>query len=123
MMTEQKTSYLYKNKSIPGTTMFDGQMSRKGFHLNKMCYSFNDAQSRAAFLADERAYCEKFNLSDVQKEAVLNRDILTLLSEGGSIYHLAKFAGIFGMNMQDIGALQTGLSVAEFQEKLRSAGD
>ena len=27
------------NKPIPGTTMFDGAMARKGYGLNKMCHS------------------------------------------------------------------------------------
>ena len=28
---------------VPGTTIFDGEQARKGYALNKMCYSFNDA--------------------------------------------------------------------------------
>ena len=29
-------------RAIPGTTPFDGTMARKGYALNKMCFSFND---------------------------------------------------------------------------------
>lgn len=116
-------SYLFNPEPIPGTTMFDGKMSRKGFNLNKMCYSFNNSSAREEFLTDELAYCRKFNLSEDQTNAIKNRDILKLLDEGGSIYHLAKFAGIFGMNMQDIGAIQTGMTVEAFHEKLRKAGE
>jgi protocatechuate 4,5-dioxygenase alpha chain len=122
-MTKQGKSYLDQQKAIPGTTMFDGRMSNKGFNLNKMFYSFNEAPAREAFLADQAAYCDQFRLTEVQKEAVLNQDILKLLDEGASIYQLAKFAGVFGMNMQDIGALQTGMSVEAFHEKLRKAGE
>ena len=43
--------------SIPGTTPFDGEQARKGYALNKMCYSFNDAANREAFVRDEDAYC------------------------------------------------------------------
>ena len=32
---------------VPGTTIFDGEQARKGYALNKMCYSFNDAANRA----------------------------------------------------------------------------
>ena len=39
--------------SIPGTPVFDGAAAQKGYALNAMCYSFNDAANRAAFLADE----------------------------------------------------------------------
>ena len=31
---------------VPGTTIFDGEQARKGYALNKMCYSFNDAANR-----------------------------------------------------------------------------
>ena len=34
---------------IPGTTPFDGDQARKGYALNKMCFSFNTAENRAAF--------------------------------------------------------------------------
>ncbi len=37
---------------IPGTTIFDATQARKGLPLNRMCYSFNSAENRAAFLAD-----------------------------------------------------------------------
>ena len=34
------------NAPIPGTTLFDGAQARKGYALNKMCFSFNDAENR-----------------------------------------------------------------------------
>jgi len=36
-------------QDIPGTTIFDGEQARKGMALNRMCFSFNDAENRAAF--------------------------------------------------------------------------
>ncbi|MDP3708339.1 MAG: protocatechuate 3,4-dioxygenase, partial [Polaromonas sp.] len=36
---------------IPGTTPFDGEQARKGYALNKMCFSFNSADNRNAFKA------------------------------------------------------------------------
>ena len=44
-------------RAIPGTTPFDGDQARKGYALNKMCFSFNDKANRDAFLADEKATC------------------------------------------------------------------
>ena len=41
-----------KPHPIEGTTPFDGDMARKGYALNKMCFSFNEAANRAAFLQD-----------------------------------------------------------------------
>jgi protocatechuate 4,5-dioxygenase alpha chain len=47
---------------IPGTPVFDGDAAQRGYALNAMCYSFNEAGNRQAFLADEDAYCARFGL-------------------------------------------------------------
>ena len=107
---------------IPGTTIFDCEQARKGYALNKMCYSFNHAGNRAEFLRDEDAYLEKYQLNPQQINAVKNRNVLEMIAAGGNAYYLAKLAGIFGLDMQDIGAQQTGLTREAFQDKLRAAG-
>ena len=108
--------------SIPGTTMFDGAEAQKGFALNRMCFSFNRADNRQAFLNDEDGYCARFGLPAEQREAVRERNVLKLLAAGGNIYYLAKLAGIFGLNVQDIGAQHPGMNVDEFKAKLVAAG-
>jgi protocatechuate 4,5-dioxygenase alpha chain len=110
------------DRAIEGTLIFDGALAAKGYALNKMCYSFNSADNRARFVDDEDAYCAKFGLNDEQRDAIRRRDVLALLQAGGNIYYLAKFAGIFGLNVQDIGAQQTGMTVDAFKEMLRGAG-
>ena len=107
---------------IPGTPIFDGEQAQKGYALNKMCFSFNSAENRAAFLKDEDAYCAKYGLTAQQREAVRHRNVLELIAAGGNIYYLAKLAGIFGLGVQDIGAQQTGMSVDAFKAKLAAAG-
>lgn len=108
--------------TIPGTVIFDGTQARRGYALNKMCYSFNSAENREAFLRDEEAYCRKYGLDEAQRAAIGQRNVLELIAAGGNIYYLAKFAGIFGLGVQDIGAQQTGMSVDAFKEKLAAAG-
>lgn len=108
-------------RSIPGTALFDGDLAMRGFELNAMCYSFNDAANRMAFLADEEAYCRKYGLTEEQRAAVAARDVLAMLAVGGNVYYLAKLAGILGLNVQDLGALQTGRSVADFKAMLVAA--
>jgi protocatechuate 4,5-dioxygenase alpha chain len=107
---------------IPGTILFDGEEAQKGLALNRMCFSFNRAENRDAFVKDEDAYCAKYGLSAEQREAVKSRNVLKLLAAGGNVYYLAKLAGIFGLNVQDIGAQQTGMSVDAFKAKLEAAG-
>ena len=58
------------SREIWGTPIFDGQAARRGYALNKMCFSFNEAVNRAAFLRDEEAYCRRFGLDEAQRDAV-----------------------------------------------------
>jgi len=111
-----------RRRDIPGTTVFDGDQARKGYALNKMCYSFNSAENRAEFLRDEDGYCRKYGLNPQQKAAIDKRNVLDLLAAGGNVYYLAKFAGIFGLDVQDIGAQQTGMTKEAFKAKLVAAG-
>lgn len=108
---------------IPGTTFFDGAMAMKGYALNKMCYSFNKAANREAFLADQEAYMEKYGLNDRQKQAIRAKVVLDLIAEGGNIYYLAKFTGIFKLSVQDLGAQQTGMTVEAFKAMLVKQGE
>lgn len=110
-------------RSIPGTALFDGDLAMRGFALNAMCFSFNEADNRAAFVADEEAYCARYGLTDEQRAAVAARDVPAMLAAGGNVYYLAKLAGILGLNVQDLGALQTGRSVADFKAMLVAARD
>src|SRR5262245_59711171 len=111
-----------RHHGIPGTVLFDGEQAQKGLALNRMCFSFNSAENRAAFKRDEDAYCRKYGLNEAQREAVRERDVAKMIAAGGSVYYLAKLAGIFGLNVQDIGAQQTGMSVDAFKAKLEAAG-
>ena len=107
-----------KTRNIPGTVIYDGEEAMKGYALNRMCYSFNSAENRAAFLKDEDAYCTKYGLNTQQREAIRKRNVLDLMAAGGNVYYLAKFAGIFGLDMQDIGAQQTGMTKEAFKAML-----
>lgn len=111
-----------RHHNIAGTTLFDGTQAQKGLALNRMCFSFNSAENRAAFLKNEDAYCAKYGLTPEQRQAVRERNVLKLIAAGGNVYYLAKLAGIFGLNVQDIGAQQTGMSVDDFKAKLVAAG-
>ena len=110
-----------RDYGIPGTPIFDGTRAQRGYALNKMCYSFNSAANREAFQRDEEAYCAQYGLDPAQRSAIRNRNVLELIAAGGNVYYLAKFAGIFGLNVQDIGAQQTGMTVEQFKQKLLDA--
>ena len=49
--------------------------------------------------------------------------MLDLIAAVGNVYYLAKFAGMFGLDVQDLGAQQTGMSKEDFKAKLVAAGN
>lgn len=104
------------------TPIFDGRAAQRGYPLNAMCFSFNDAANRARFRRDPEAYFDAYGLSEAQRQAVRDRDILGMIALGGNAYYLLKLANLVGMDVQDVGAQQTGLSRADFQAKLRAQG-
>jgi protocatechuate 4,5-dioxygenase alpha chain len=118
----EQARFAMQHRDIPGTTIFGPEEAQKGYALNRMCFSFNSAENRAAFLSDEDAYCAKFNLTPAQREAVRERNVLKMIAAGGNVYYLAKLAGIFGLNVQDLGAQQTGMNVDAFKAKLAAQG-
>ena len=105
---------------IPGTPVFDGDSAQAGYALNAMCFSFNEAANRDAFVADEEGYMARFNLTEAQKETVRARDVPGMIAAGGNVYYLAKLAGILGLGVQDLGALQTGMALEDFKAALMS---
>ena len=83
---------------IPGTTIFDTDQARAGYWLNQFCMSLIHAENRERFLADERAYLDEWEMSEDQKQGVLDRDFNALIATGGNIYYLAKIGGTDGQS-------------------------
>lgn len=107
---------------IPGTYVFDGAHSRVGYSLNMFCMSLNEEANRDEFRADEDAYLTKFALTRDQRAAVRNREWLRLLQLGGNIYYTFKLAIVDGLSMQDVGALMSGVTTAEFSQMMIDGG-
>jgi protocatechuate 4,5-dioxygenase alpha chain len=101
---------------IPGTYVFDLATSRRGYELNRLGISLTKPENRAACLADEDAYLDRFALSPEARAAVKARDWLTLVRLGANIYYIYKLTGLRGVpaRMSDLGAAQVGLSPEEF---------
>ena len=107
---------------VPGTPVFDGQTSRRGFRMNKLFMSLRDAAARERFLADEAAYCREFGLSAEQEKAVLDRDWQAMIDLGGSIFYVYKLAMMDGRSMQYLGGVFSGMTEEEFVAVMRSGG-
>jgi len=107
---------------IPGTTVFDAEQSRVGYHLNMFCMSLMKADNRARFKADERAYLDEWPMTEAQKQAVLARDYNGMIALGGNIYFLAKIFATDGKSFQYAAALMTGMSQADYAAMMLNGG-
>jgi len=107
---------------IPGTTVFDAQRARKGYHLNQFLYSLMSATNRKEFLAGEHAYLMKFPMSEEQRQAVMTRDWNTLLELGGVSYALAKLAFTDEHSYQYMAAEMTGMTQQEYMDMMIGGG-
>ena len=109
-------------KDVPGTTSFDAEQSRKGYHLNQFCMSLMKAENRARFKANERAYLDEWPMTEEQKQAVLARDLNRCIAAGGNIYFLAKIGATDGRSFQYMAASMTGMTQEEYAKMMLAGG-
>jgi protocatechuate 4,5-dioxygenase alpha chain len=109
-------------QDVPGTTIFDAEQSRLGYHLNQFCMSLMKADNRARFKADERAYLDQWPMSEEQKQAVLARDLNRCIAAGGNIYFLAKIGATDGRSFQYMAASMTGMTQEEYAAMMLAGG-
>jgi protocatechuate 4,5-dioxygenase alpha chain len=107
---------------IPGTVVFDAEQARRGYHLNMFCMSLMKADNRTAFKADERACLDKWPMTEDQKQATLKRDWNGMLQLGGNIYFTAKLAATDGLSFQQIAAIMTGSTQADYAQMMIKGG-
>jgi protocatechuate 4,5-dioxygenase alpha chain len=107
---------------IPGTTLFDAQRSRQGYHLNMFCMSLMKAENRDAFRADEAGYLRSRSLTPEQTEAVLTRDWNRMLELGGNIYYTSKLGATDGLSFQQLAAQMTGSTQQAYAEMMLAGG-
>jgi protocatechuate 4,5-dioxygenase, alpha chain len=107
---------------VPGTTIFDAEQARIGYHLNMFCMSLMKAANRDRFRANERAYLDEWPMTEEQKRAVLARDYNRMIANGGNIYFLAKLFATDGKSFQYAAATMTGMSQEEYAQMMLNGG-
>ena len=107
---------------VPGTTIFDAEQSRKGYHLNQFCMSLLQAANRDRFKADERAYLDQWPMTEDQKLGVLSRDLNRCIALGGNIYFLAKIGATDGKSFQQMAGSMTGMTEDEYRTMMVGGG-
>ncbi|WP_077033768.1 protocatechuate 4,5-dioxygenase subunit alpha [Pelomonas sp. KK5] len=107
---------------IPGTTIFDADMARKGYWLNQFCMSLMKAENRERFKADEVAYLAEWPMTEAQKAAVMARDLNECIRLGGNIYFLAKLGATDGRSFQQMAGSMTGMSEEQYRAMMLAGG-
>ena len=109
-------------KDIPGTTIFTIELARKGFWLNQFCMSLRKAENRERFLADNRKYLDEWDMTDEQKQAVIDRDFQKMLDLGGNVYFLSKIFASEGLSYVQAVSTMTDMNVQEYQQMMLDGG-
>jgi protocatechuate 4,5-dioxygenase, alpha chain len=107
---------------IPGTTVFDAEQSRRGYHLNMFCMALMKPAARAAFKANESEFLQQFPMTAEQREAVLKRDWNRMIALGGNIYFLSKLFSADGKSFQFTAAQMTGMSQESYAQMMLAGG-
>jgi protocatechuate 4,5-dioxygenase alpha subunit len=107
---------------IPGTTVFDAEQSRRGYHLNMFCMALMKPEARAAFKANEVEFLQRFPMTPEQRAAVLKRDWNGMIGLGGNIYFLAKLFSTDGKSFQFTAAQMTGMSQESYAQMMLAGG-
>jgi protocatechuate 4,5-dioxygenase alpha chain len=121
-MPDRSTQPTKDYDDVPGTTVFDADRARQGYHLNMFCMSLMKAENRAAFKADEAEYLKRFPMSEDQRRAVLTRDWNVMLRLGGNIYFTSKIAATDGLSFQQIAAKMSGVSQDTYAQMMLNGG-
>jgi protocatechuate 4,5-dioxygenase alpha chain len=107
---------------IPGTFVFDVERARRGYHLNMFCMSLMKPENREEFKADQRATLDKWPMTEVQKQVILDRDWNGMLEQGGNIYFTAKIAATDGLSFQQIAAMMSGVPQPVYAKMMLDGG-
>ena len=107
---------------IPGTYLFDKRACAKGYHLNNFCMSLMKDENRKAFLADEPTYLDKYKLTEAQRKAVLERNWLGMIQEGGNIYYVSKLGATSGFSFEAMAASMAGTTRENYRAMMIGGG-
>jgi protocatechuate 4,5-dioxygenase alpha chain len=107
---------------IPGTTVFDAELSRKGYHLNMFFMSLMKPENRAAFKADQVSYMRAYPMTAEQQQAVLDRDWNEIIRLGSNVFFMIKLAFADGLSVQQLAGSMTGMTAEQYSQMLLNGG-
>ncbi len=78
--------------------------------------------NRARFLQDEKRYLDEWPLSPAQRKAVLERDYVAMVREGGNIFFILKIAATDGRSVLSVVSSFTGQTQDEYAAMMIAGG-
>jgi protocatechuate 4,5-dioxygenase, alpha chain len=121
-MKQNIHDYLAELEDIPGTKIFTAARAREGYHLNQFAMSLMKAENREEWKAGERAYLDKWPMSEEQKQAILARDYNRCLELGGNVYFLAKVFSTDGLSFAEAVSTMTDMTFPEYRDMMLAGG-
>lgn len=109
-------------EDVPGTYLFTADRCKAGYWLNMFCMSLQKEANREEFRADEAAYLQQYDMTDEQREAVLERNWLRMIQLGGNIYYTAKLAACDGHSFQFVAGEMTGMGQDRYRKMMVDGG-
>ena len=109
-------------QDIPGTTVFDSDMARRGYHANQFCMSLMRKENRQRFLINERAYLDEWPMTEEQKRAFLKRDYNRLLKLGVNVYFFSKLFFTDEVSFEQAAAMMTGMRREDYRAMMLAGG-
>ena len=107
---------------IPGTYLFDKRACAKGYHVNMFCMSLMKDENRKRFLADPAAYLDQYRLTESQRRAILDRNWLKIIQEGGNIYYVSKLGATCGLSFEQMAASMSGTTQENYRKMMVAGG-
>ena len=84
--------------------------SVRGKSINRLCSCLADAEERRQFHLNEDAYCLRFGLNENERQAIKDRDFLTLIDLGAHVVHLNELAALSGLSTLEAIRMRAGVS-------------
>ena len=107
---------------IPGTYLFDKWACVKGYNLNMFCMSLIKEENRRRFLENSAGYLDQYSLTSSQTRAILDRNWLKIIQEGGNVHFVAKLGATCGFSCEEMAASMSGMTKEDYRKMMQAGG-
>ena len=87
---------------------------KSGESINRLCRALTDPSERRAFYLNEDMFCLRFGLDRTARQAIKDRDYLTLIDLGAHVAQLDHLAALSGLNTLQAIRLRSGVSASHW---------